>query len=213
MPVTPNHNLYYPSGSDPISPLPPVFAAMQDSVEDALDGMVVSVNGQTGNVALDADDVEARPDTWVPSWSDVTGKPASFAPRQTFYSIAAPATTSAQTASFTAGVVPIPAVNYPRRMTVHVMLAATIAASSDWRIRIGHEAAENTGDPASALMEVELQNTATAAARMSATATASFTLAADASRVVRIQAARASGTMTPLDIYGDTMQVVGIETP
>ena len=39
---------------------------------------VTSVNGQVGQIALDAGDVEARPDNWVPSWSQLTGKPATF---------------------------------------------------------------------------------------------------------------------------------------
>ena len=37
MPTTPNHNLYYPEGSSAISPLHPVLAGMQTSVETALD--------------------------------------------------------------------------------------------------------------------------------------------------------------------------------
>ncbi|MFJ9387687.1 hypothetical protein ACIRON_02630 [Nocardioides sp. NPDC101246] len=42
-------------------------------------GAVDSVNGQTGVVVLDAADVGARPDTYVPAWSDVTSKPAVIA--------------------------------------------------------------------------------------------------------------------------------------
>lgn len=47
-------------------------------VVEAGGGDVESVNGQTGIVALDASDVGALPDTYVPAWGDVTGKP-SFA--------------------------------------------------------------------------------------------------------------------------------------
>ena len=43
-------------------------------------GAVDSVNGQTGTVVLDAADVGAKPDSYVPTWSEVTGKPATFAP-------------------------------------------------------------------------------------------------------------------------------------
>lgn len=43
-------------------------------------GAVDSVNGQTGIVVLTAADVEAKPSSYVPDWSDVTGKPATFAP-------------------------------------------------------------------------------------------------------------------------------------
>lgn len=42
-------------------------------------GAVSSVNLQTGAVVLDAADVGALPDTYVPSWGDVTGKPAVIA--------------------------------------------------------------------------------------------------------------------------------------
>lgn len=42
-------------------------------------GAVDSVNGQTGVVSLDAADVGARPDTYVPAWSEVTSKPAVIA--------------------------------------------------------------------------------------------------------------------------------------
>lgn len=38
------------------------------------------VNGQVGIVDLDADDVDARADNWVPSWSQVTGKPSTYKP-------------------------------------------------------------------------------------------------------------------------------------
>jgi hypothetical protein len=43
-------------------------------------GAVDSVNAQTGVVVLDAADVGARPDTYVPTWSEVTGKPSTFTP-------------------------------------------------------------------------------------------------------------------------------------
>lgn len=43
-------------------------------------GAVDSVNGQTGTVVLTAADVGAKPDSYVPTWSEVTGKPATFAP-------------------------------------------------------------------------------------------------------------------------------------
>lgn len=42
-------------------------------------GAVDSVNGQTGVVSLDAADVGARPDSYVPTWSEVDGKPAVIA--------------------------------------------------------------------------------------------------------------------------------------
>lgn len=43
-------------------------------------GAVESVNGQAGLVVLDADDVGAKPASYVPAWGEVTGKPATFAP-------------------------------------------------------------------------------------------------------------------------------------
>lgn len=43
-------------------------------------GDVASVNGQIGAVSLDATDVGARADDWVPDWTDVANKPASFTP-------------------------------------------------------------------------------------------------------------------------------------
>lgn len=43
-------------------------------------GAVDSVNGQTGAVVLDAADVGARSDTYVPAWTEVTAKPATFPP-------------------------------------------------------------------------------------------------------------------------------------
>ncbi len=39
------------------------------------EGEVQSVNGKAGAVVLDATDVGAKPDTYVPSWTEVTGKP------------------------------------------------------------------------------------------------------------------------------------------
>lgn len=47
---------------------------------DEIKGAVVSVNGETGEVVLDAAAVGALPDDYVPAWSDVTGKPATFPP-------------------------------------------------------------------------------------------------------------------------------------
>src|SRR5690625_515696 len=41
---------------------------------------VVSVNGKTGVVTLDAADVGALPDDYTPAWPDVTGKPDVFPP-------------------------------------------------------------------------------------------------------------------------------------
>lgn len=44
---------------------------------------VESVNGQTGVVVLEADDVGALPDSYTPpapTWASVTGKPATFPP-------------------------------------------------------------------------------------------------------------------------------------
>lgn len=43
-------------------------------------GAVDSVNGQTGVVVLTASDVGAKPSSYVPAWSEVTGKPTTFAP-------------------------------------------------------------------------------------------------------------------------------------
>lgn len=44
------------------------------------DAPVQSVNGQAGTVNLNAANVGARPDSYVPEWSEVTGKPATFPP-------------------------------------------------------------------------------------------------------------------------------------
>lgn len=74
MPVTPNHNLYYPGGGDQIAPLHPILASMQDSVEDALDGMVFSVNGQTGDVVVpppDLNNVTSLKVTNIPASADL----------------------------------------------------------------------------------------------------------------------------------------------
>lgn len=39
---------------------------------------VQSVNGKTGaSITLNASDVSARPNTWIPAWGDVTGKPSA----------------------------------------------------------------------------------------------------------------------------------------
>lgn len=43
-------------------------------------GGIDSVNGQVGSVVLSASDVGARSSTWVPSWGEVAGKPATFNP-------------------------------------------------------------------------------------------------------------------------------------
>lgn len=43
-------------------------------------GAVDSVNGQTGVVILDAGDVGALPNTYVPAWADISGKPTTFPP-------------------------------------------------------------------------------------------------------------------------------------
>ena len=44
------------------------------------DAPVQSVNGQTGTVNLNAANVGARPSSYVPAWSEVTSKPATFPP-------------------------------------------------------------------------------------------------------------------------------------
>ncbi|WP_202969919.1 hypothetical protein, partial [Endozoicomonas atrinae] len=41
---------------------------------------VTSVNGHQGVVSLTYNDVSAHPNTWVPSWAQVTGKPSTFTP-------------------------------------------------------------------------------------------------------------------------------------
>lgn len=41
----------------------------------ALGSAVISVNGRTGNVVLNASDVNARPETYVPDWSEVQNPP------------------------------------------------------------------------------------------------------------------------------------------
>lgn len=43
-------------------------------------GAVTSVNSQTGDVVLTAANVGARSTSWVPAWTDVTGKPSTFTP-------------------------------------------------------------------------------------------------------------------------------------
>lgn len=43
-------------------------------------GSVTSVNGESGAVVLDASDVGALPSTYVPAWTDITGKPSTFTP-------------------------------------------------------------------------------------------------------------------------------------
>lgn len=51
-------------------------------------GAVDSVNGQTGVVVLDANDVGALPTTYVPDWTAITGKPTTFAPSAHVHSAA-----------------------------------------------------------------------------------------------------------------------------
>lgn len=59
----------------------PVVNGTEDGlVFQALTGAVDSVNGQTGTVVLDAADVGALPDTYIPAWADISGKPLTFAP-------------------------------------------------------------------------------------------------------------------------------------
>jgi hypothetical protein len=41
---------------------------------------VISVNGYTGVVVLNAADVGAHPNTWTPTWDQVSGKPTEFPP-------------------------------------------------------------------------------------------------------------------------------------
>lgn len=52
-------------------------------VESGGEAPVTSVNGATGEVVLDAEDVGALPDDYTPpapTWASVTGKPSTFAP-------------------------------------------------------------------------------------------------------------------------------------
>lgn len=52
-------------------------------VESGGEAPVTSVNGATGAVVLDAEDVGALPDDYTPpapTWASVTGKPSTFAP-------------------------------------------------------------------------------------------------------------------------------------
>ena len=63
-----------PSGAIPISLY---------GVEGGGEAPVTSVNGATGAVVLDAEDVGALPDDYTPpapTWASVTGKPSTFAP-------------------------------------------------------------------------------------------------------------------------------------
>ncbi len=41
---------------------------------------MLTVNGETGHVTLTYSDVDALPDTYVPSWSTITGKPSTYPP-------------------------------------------------------------------------------------------------------------------------------------
>ncbi|WP_323885607.1 prophage tail fiber N-terminal domain-containing protein [Aeromonas veronii] len=43
---------------------------------------VISINGMTGAVVMSAVDVGARPASWVPGWTDVTGKPVTMPPSE-----------------------------------------------------------------------------------------------------------------------------------
>lgn len=51
-------------------------------------GAVDSVNGQTGVVVLDAADVQAKPSSYVPDWSEITSKPSTFPPSAHVHSAA-----------------------------------------------------------------------------------------------------------------------------
>ena len=42
--------------------------------------MVLSVNGKFGDVTLSASDVRAMPESYVPGWNDISGKPTSYPP-------------------------------------------------------------------------------------------------------------------------------------
>lgn len=52
---------------------------VDDAVGEA-DGGVSSVNGQTGDVSLDAGDVGALPGDYTPDWDDLANKPSAFPP-------------------------------------------------------------------------------------------------------------------------------------
>lgn len=70
----------YAEVTDKPATFPPSSHTHQASEITDLDYPVDSVNGQTGAVNLDADDVGARPDDYVPGWNEITGKPATFPP-------------------------------------------------------------------------------------------------------------------------------------
>ena len=42
--------------------------------------VVLSVNGKIGNVTLTASDVGAVPESYIPAWGDISGKPSSYPP-------------------------------------------------------------------------------------------------------------------------------------
>lgn len=50
------------------------------ALAQAASAPVTSVNGLAGDVVLDAAAVNAKPDTYVPDYSELTGKPATFPP-------------------------------------------------------------------------------------------------------------------------------------
>lgn len=55
-------------------------STLADWKEFLATGQVTSVAGKTGVVMLNAADVGALPDTYVPTWTEITGKPATFPP-------------------------------------------------------------------------------------------------------------------------------------
>jgi hypothetical protein len=54
------------------------LASLEGEPGPAGTGAVESVNGFTGVIVLDADDVGAKPSSYVPAWGEVTGKPSTF---------------------------------------------------------------------------------------------------------------------------------------
>lgn len=73
---------------DTLSPDAEPEAAWWIALENAIigggggGGSIISVNGEVGLVVLDADDVGARPATWVPSVGEVTGLSEALAAKQ-----------------------------------------------------------------------------------------------------------------------------------
>jgi len=100
-------------------------------------GNVDTVNGKVGpDVVLNASDVHARPDTYVPAWTEVTGKPSTFTPSAHTHAqsdVTGLSTTLAAKADLVGGVVPtsqIPAIALSTRVAVAdqaTMLALTTA--------------------------------------------------------------------------------------